>query len=296
MGEEYDPGEIMPDVNFTRRENRSMTNKPINPVDTVILQQLQTMGFSDDIDETPRRLIVSSTGQPKTGKSAWALTATDPIIYFDIDLGTEGVVGKFQQAGKKVYLYHIRVPKQKPQDFYLPMWKDLRTRVEKVYTLRKGTVVFDTTSETYELCRLARFGKLTQVQPHNYTEVNNEWRDFLRLAYDSPMNTIFIHKVKPVWVNVTDANGRLKSSKTNEFELAGFGEMNYAVQVNIIHRRKDTEEGTVFSIEIEDCRQTAGLAGMVIEGMPLPRGENRVGDPLCNFDMLLDLVHGPAPE
>ena len=259
--------------------------------DKIILGQLREMGLSDSLIETPRRLIVSSSGPTKTGKSNFPLTADGPIIYLDIDVGTEGVVGKFQESGKTIMVDHIRFPKDEKQDKYLEMWLGLKSRVLRAYSLSSGMVVWDTGTEAYELCRLARFGKLTQVQPHNYVEVNNEWRDLLRNAYDSKMNTVFIHKIKAVWVNSTDHNGRLKSTKTDKFALAGFSEMDYLSQINITHSRDDTEEGTVFSVHIVDCRQNPGIAGQTLHGLPLAVGENRVGDPLCNFEMLLSMVH-----
>ncbi len=264
----------------------------VRPTDQAILEQLKKDGFSDEYVETPRRLIVSSKGKSKTGKSAFALTALEPIIYIDIDIGTEGVVGKFQQAGKSVLRYEVRASKYATQDVYKLLWQDLKNKLTVAWSLRSGTVVLDTSTEAHELCRLARLGKLTQVQPHNYTEVNTEWRELLRIAYDSPMNTVFIHKMKAVWTNTVDNNGRTKGVKTNNFELAGFGEMDYLSQINIEHLREDNEESTIFSIHIEDSRHTPGLNGMTIAGMPLAKGEQRVGDPLCNFNMLLDLVHG----
>lgn len=264
-----------------------MTTKPapVNQAqsDQVVITQLKAMGFSDEYIVAPRRLIVSSAGREKTGKSNFALTAPEPIFYINIDIGTEGVVGKFQAAGKEVYVYDVRVPKEAKQDVYVPMWNDLKVRIQTAYKLKRGTLIHDTSTEEYELARLAKFGKLTQVMPHNYVEVNNEWRELLRLAYDSTMNTIFIHKMKPVWIN---------NARTKDYEVSGFGEMDYLSQVNLIHYREDTDDGTVFSAYIKDCRQNPGVAGQMLRGLALPRGESRVGDPLCNFEMLLSMVHG----
>jgi hypothetical protein len=58
--------------------------------------KLKSLGFSDAVVETPYRLIASVSGKEKTGKTHFALTAPEPIIFFNIDVGTEGVVGKFQ--------------------------------------------------------------------------------------------------------------------------------------------------------------------------------------------------------
>lgn len=257
--------------------------------DTKTITELKAMGFSDDYVETPRRLIISSSGREKTGKSTFALTGPPPIIYLNVDVGTEGVVSKFQDLGKQVLLYDIRVPKKtsttssEQQSVYLPLWTSTQNAVKKAYSLHEGTVVWDTATEIYELARLAKLGKLTQVMPHNYVEVNNEFRELLRVAYDSPMNTVFIHKVKPKWVG---------GNRTSEYEVAGFGDMDYLAQVNLIHYREQTDEGVVFSAYIKDCRQNTSVTGDVLRGMPLDDGEQRTVDPLCNFEMLLSMVHG----
>ena len=264
--------------------------------DDRILSELVRLGFSDALIAKPRRLIVSSSGADATGKTAWALTAPEPIVFFDIDLGMEGVAHKAQEEGKHIYRYQVRMRRQEKKDVYEALWTNLESRLKKAWGLKRGTVIIDTASEAFEIARLAAFGRLTQVQPHNYTQVNNEWRDLLTHAYDSRMNTIFIHKVKAVWLNTTDSKGQLKSIKTKDTEVAGFGEMNYLPQVNIVHLRQDDPTAdpptTTFSVAITKCRHSPSITGMVIEGLPLEQGDERAVDPLCNFNTLLDLVHG----
>lgn len=257
------------------------TTRPTPATDAAALGQLIALGFSDEVRPVPRRLIISSEGLEKSGKSHFALTGPDPIVYIDVDLGTEGVVEKFQAAGKKVLKYEVRIPKGESQEVYSTLWANVQQRLRKAYSLSQGTVVWDTCSELFELCRLARFGRLTQVQPHNYMQVNSEWRDFLRVAFDSPMNTDFIHKQKAVWLNTTGADGKLKSIKTREVELAGFAEMPYLAQVNLVHYRKQGENGVEFSVLIKDCRQNKDVIGEMLTG------------PMCDFGVLLGLVHGP---
>ena len=248
--------------------------------DQAVIAQLKTLGFSDGYVETPRRLIVSSEGREKTGKSHFAFTAPPPIILFDIDIGTEGVVGKFQDEGKCFLRYEIRVPREAKQEVYVPMWTNLKGLFKKVYALKQGTVVLDTATEAYELARLSHFGKLSQVQPHNYAEVNNEWRELLRTAYDSTLNTVLIHKMRAVWLNTTGSDGRSRSTKTDRFELSGFAEMGYLAQVNLTHYREDLEGGgTEFSAFVKDCRQNSRVNGTMLHGL------------MCDFGFLLALVH-----
>ena len=228
------------------------------------------MGFSDDAVERPYRLVASVSGREKTGKTHFALTAPEPIFFVNIDIGTEGVVDKFQKQGKKIYLYDVRVPRTGKQDIYVPMWENLKKIFEMVYKVGAGSVVVDTDTEAYELARLAKFGKLAQVMPQHYTEVNNEYREILRLAFDSSMNSIFLHKMKAKYVN---------NARTNEYEPSGFTDMEYSPQINILTYRDDTDEGSEFSAFIKDSRHNPNVNGEWLRG------------PLCNFEFLLSLVH-----
>lgn len=236
-----------------------------------ILAELRKMGFSDDVIERPYRLVASVNGREKTGKTHFGLTAPGPIFFINIDIGTEGVLDKFQAEGKKIYIYDVRVPRTASKDYYVPMWENLKNVFQKVYQAGVGSVVVDTDTEVYELARLAKFGKLTQVMPQHYTEVNNEYREVLRLAYDSPMNSIFIHKMKSKYVN---------NVRTSEYEPSGFSDMEYQSQVNIIMYREDTEEGPEFSAFIKDCRHNPNVNGELLSGE------------MCNFEFLLSLIHG----
>lgn len=248
------------------------TTKPAAPkIQALRADDLKALGFERPRTETPRRLIASVAGREKTGKTHLALTAPPPIIFFDVDIGTEGVVERFAIEGKEIWLYTIRVPKEDKQDLWKAMWEDAKAKLKKSYGIGKGTVVMDTGGEMYELCRLARFGKLTQVLPHNYVETNNEWREVMRWAYESPMNTIFIHKMKPKWVN---------NQRTSEYEVAGFGDIEYMTQINL-RTMGSTEDGKFTPrVFIKDCRQNPTLGGTTLE------------DSMCDFQFIIDAVHG----
>ena len=252
-----------------QKRNRRRNNMP--KVNEQIVKQLETMGFDDTIRERPRRLVASVDGMPKTGKTHFALTAPEPIFFINIDIGTEGVVDKFQAEGKRIYLYDVRVPRTASKEIWVPMWENLKKIFEKVYQVGAGSVVVDTDTEAYELARLAKFGKLVQVLPQHYAEVNNEYREVLRLAYDSAMNSIFIHKMKPKYIN---------NARTNEYEPSGMSDMEYNVQTNITMYREDTDEGPEFSAFIKDCRHN-----------PIVNGEWLKGE-MCSFEFLLSLIHG----
>lgn len=252
-----------------------MANTDANVADQVTIAQLKALGFSDELVVPKRRLICAVEGKELTGKTHFSLTADEPIIFFDVDIGTEGVVNKFQAEGKKVFIYHVRVPKNATQDKYTVLWSETKSRIQKAYSLSHGTVVWDTESEINELARLSHFGKLTQVQPYHYSEVNRELGDVLNWAYDSDMSSIFIRKVKPKWVN---------NARTNEMEGAGWGDMEYKCQVNLTLYREDGEGGPAFSLIIKKCRQNPNITGTVLR------------QPLNTFPFLVSMVHGAAAK
>lgn len=236
------------------------------------VQDLRALGFKDAPTQIPKRLITSVYGLEKSGKTHFALTAPEPIVYFDIDLGSEGVVEKFKRAGREILVWEVRVPKGEKQDIYESMWAEAKLRLTQAFSLGKGTVVIDTATEEYELNRLARFGKLTQVLPHNYVQVNTEWREVLRQAFDSGMNAIFIHKMKSKYV---------QNVRTSEYEISGFGEMGYLVQCNLRCSRQDFADGkqSYFALRVDDCRHNPAINGLQM-----------LGDAI-NFSALVEMVH-----
>jgi len=209
--------------------------------------------------ESPDRIILSVEGAEKQGKTHFALTAPGPTILFSLDIGEEGVVQKFSD----VYVMPMGGSNHEAEfsrfrSVYSEMLADKDVR----------TIVLDTATEVWELLRMARFGKLTQVMPYQYGPVNAEYRAMIREAYESDKNLILLHKVKAKYVN---------DKKTNEWERAGFADTGFLVQVNAMVYRDD--DGGEFNIYIRDCRKNPDLAGETLSG------------PLCNFEILSQMVN-----
>lgn len=232
-------------------------------------QQLkQQHGFVDADPSVQDRMIVSVRGLEKQGKTHFALTAPDPIAVFSLDIGTEGVVSKFKRDGKKIIIKDLSTGGD--ADEGEKVWEGFK----KAYSAclqdsQVKTVVIDTETELWELIRLARFGKLTQVMPYHYGPVNGEYRKVIREAYDSSKNLILLHKMKPKYVN---------DKRTNEYERAGFNDVGFLAQVNCQVYRDPVDEGGEFNLEILDCRQNADASGEVLSG------------PMASWDFLASTV------
>lgn len=224
---------------------------------------LVKLGFSLGAPKvTHRRLICAVDGLEKCGKTHFALSAPHPMVYFDVDIGTEGVIDTIQRPD--FYYKHIEldVPTNAPQGHIqekaLKLWKEFRTMYDGAIAIKPRTIVVDTATEAYDILRLAAFGKLTQVKAHHYGPVNAEFRDLIRTAYDSEVNLILIHRLKPEYVD---------DKATGALRRAGFGETGFMVQVNAT-LSKDIKLRTEdkFKMLVTDCRQNTMLEGEVFEG------------------------------
>ena len=70
------------------------------------LEDLKKSGWQDVIKLSPKRSIMSIEGLDKTGKSRLAMTAPEPIVYLDLDIGTEGVIEPMM-AQREILLYQV---------------------------------------------------------------------------------------------------------------------------------------------------------------------------------------------
>lgn len=205
--------------------------------------------------EPARRMVISLDGAPKDGRTHFCLTAPGPISLHSFDLGYEGVVEPFA-ATKDIYPFNYTVPMTtRLPGSGLTTLADPAARVweDFVYDFRAAveqmrTVVVDSMSVAWELCRLARLGKLTQVLPVQYTAVNAEFRQLVQFALAAPNkpNVIFIHRLKAEYKD---------DKKTGNFERAGFGDIDADVQSVLRTSRDYSKEGIdQFSVTIQECR------------------------------------------
>lgn len=230
-----------------------------------------------------RRLILNVEGLEKEGKTHFALTAPGPIRYHGFENGDEGVVQKFLAQGKKVKraMYALAGPDATPQemvDAADPVWGKFRSNFMSGLAEGRTTIV-DTGMGPWEILRMARFGKLTEIPPHFYGPVNAEWSSLYAYAYSSDSNLIMIHRQKEEWVNKA-SGGKMKGEKTGNWVIDGNKGTHYDTQVNL----RAFREGREFKMEIMSCRQNPDLDGMVLEG------------DMVNFQTIAQLVFPESDE
>ena len=235
-------------------------------------------GWINTVGPAPSRIIASIEGTDKTGKSHLALTAPRPIMYIDLDVGTEGVIHKFQ--GEDLMVYQVQQPErlgssQELMGRYGEIWTTVQDKISEALSMNEGTLIIDTFTEAYDICRLAHFGKMSQVQPHQYGVAYADLREIMRKVHMSKMSCILLHKMQ-------------NNFNTGEPEMKGWNDIPHQVQATLRTSREDTPDGPVFSAEVKACRQNAFLmgkhlyAGATVDPRGIPGG--------LNMQMLIGLV------
>lgn len=223
--------------------------------------------FVKATSEPSRRMIVSLDGLAKEGRTRFCCTAPGPISIHSFDNGYVGVVEDFADK-KDIYTFDYAVPLSARLpgsgltalvDPSVKVWtefvEDFRAALESM-----RTVVVDHGGAAWELCRLARLGKLTQVLPVQYTAVNAEFRQLIQLAISAPTkpNVIFIHRLKAEYKD---------DKKTGNFERSGFGDIGYDVETVLRTSRDYSKTGPEqFSLVIEECRARFAASGTKFVG------------------------------
>ena len=242
-------------------------------------KQLEAAGWHKPNFNVGRRLVLALDGEEKVGKTSFALKSTrEPIFLFNFNMGLEGILRNFRDkdlvicdlprggwiaqetSGEKEQLAEAR-------NAMLKFYKAYRYAIKT-----EGTIVMDTASELRELLRLARLGKLDQVQARYYGPVNAEERAILQMAKDQPnISFVAIHQLKDEYKNDKRTGGRVRH---------GAGDIGYLSDCTVVLSRNMADGVPEFTGTITECRYDTGLIGFEL-----------VGD-MCGFDTLLELVHG----
>jgi hypothetical protein len=214
------------------------------------LKKLSSLGF--DVEKgrkstvnTYKRLIIAVRAMEKCGKTRFGLTAPKPIMYLNFDRMIEEVV--LAELGinpdTDLFIKKIRVDSELPQDKHKEQWREVQEAI--LWALRESegirSIVVDTESEMWELARMSEFGKLTQVMPYLYTQLNSGYKFLLDQCDKHNVNVIFLQKLKKQYKNDTWAGG---------YEPAGFGKLKDIAQVNAEMYMVEDGEDEVFTLEI----------------------------------------------
>lgn len=205
-----------------------------NPTLAQIQQYLAQVGVTWEAGTIRPRLIIGVSGLDGCGKTEFGLSAPKRrgLIYLGTDIGTEGVIEKWQQrfpgviGGKE---FSLQLPSGQPNHEEIKklagaVWDDEAKTTAYVIASGASSVVIDAADEVYQHLTLARFGKAEQVPSQYWGIVQSEYLNLMRRAYDSFTNLILVHKVKKLYEG---------KNWTGRWERAGYPYTHNMVQIEL---------------------------------------------------------------
>ena len=195
-----------------------------------------------------RRLMIGTDGLSNTGKTEFALSAPGPGIALFLDRGCDSVIDNptppiTRQPDWAFKVISVPLATQTTQPRYLEYWRAFYEEYKKACDNKDcRTILLDGDSDSWELQRLAEFGKLTQIPPIMYTNVNAARRAMIARAWDTGKIIIATNKVRNEYKTVVDEQGNpvLKEGKesrekTGDLERQGFADQDYLWQIQLRH-------------------------------------------------------------
>ena len=241
------------------------------------------------------RVTVSGWGEPKKGKSHFALTFPEPIQAIEIgETGIEDLLPTFK--GKQITHTPLIMPVLSPE---VGDHQKLLTAFEKVLlaTVKQDsgyrTLVIDSASRLWRSVRLVMTAKSLEESVRrkgsqaDYELANDYFEQIIQLVRTKPdLNLVLLHRHRDVWRTQTDENGRDRSGATGEVEARDYKGIENMVQLVIKFdtgmrfdpRTKAEVESFMHTIQL--CRFNRNIQGMKVPNM--------------DYNLLMERVFGRA--
>lgn len=263
-------------------------------------------GFGPIPKTAKKRLLIGTEGASDTGKSEFALSAPGPGIMLMLDRMADGMLDNPTPPPTRNPNFAYKVIKvplvgTETQAKYLEYWTEFRTTFYRALDNPDcRTVIIDGDSDSWELQRLAEFGKLQQVPSIMYTAVNASRRALISRAWDSGKVVIATNKIKDIYVDKVNPqtglvekgnDGKPLRVKSGEAEAQGFGDTDYLWHIRLRHlykpERMNTASGKMdpaeWGVKILKCKANTQLKDTELWGED------------CNFRTLVELVYPKIP-
>lgn len=252
-----------------------------------------------------RRLMIGTDGLSDTGKTEFILSAPGPGLVIALDRNFDAMLKNEDPPPTRrddFYFKSISVPlaTAATQNEFLDYWRVFRKAFyEALANPQARTIGLDGDSDSWELQRLAEFGKLTQIPPILYTGVNSARRSLIARAWDSGKIVIATNKVKGEYIDKLKADGTIELNDSGkpvrvmngEYKRQGFEDQDYLWQIQIRHLFAPARTNIVtgkaipkqWGLRIMKCKANKDLEGTELWG----------GD--CNFAGLVQYVYPSIP-
>ena len=241
------------------------------------------------------RVTVSGWGEPKKGKSHFALTFPEPIQAIEIgETGIEDLLPTFK--GKQITHTPLIMPVLSPD---IGDHQKLLTAFEKVLlaTVKQDsgyrTLVIDSASRLWRSVRVVMTEKALEdsirrkKSQADYELANDYFEQIIQLVRQKPdLNLVLLHRHRDVWRTQMDENGRERSGATGEVEARDYKGIENMVQMVLKFNTgtrfdaRTKTQGESFMHTIQLCRFNRKLEGMVVPDM--------------DYNLLMERVFGRA--
>lgn len=211
-----------------------------------------------------RRLMIGTDGWPNTGKTEFILSAPGPGLILCLDRGFDAMLDNPRPPETRRNDFAFKViqrplPTQMEQKEYLQHWQAFYGEYRKALENADArTVGVDGDSDSWELQRLAEFGRITQVPALQYPNVNAARKAMIARAWDSGKIVIATNKIKDGYETKMNNAGKEVQIKTGKEERQGFSDWGYLWQLQIRHIRN----GSHFGLRILMCKADTQLEGL----------------------------------
>ena len=230
--------------------------------------------------ETFNRLIVSACalgGGGKTEFGAHAGPRDSPLVYLSIDPNNRAVVAKVMaETQREIILKEFRkLPmtisgrNDSVQDLAKEQWDNFCEANERIVqgdsplgdpedSRNRGTVVWDTATEFFDLAFIAEFGRTNQIQWYQRAPVNKVYADMIDAYRATPFNLVLLHRLKKQYAEQTKTvrGRRGEETKTERewtgaFEREGYNKMEFLIDTEV-HLTKDLDVAVETDADVGD--------------------------------------------
>lgn len=228
-------------------------------------------------------------GSRKCGKTTFGLSCPKPLIVFDFEDGVSVVERQYIPDPDRVTVVPIaepllNLPKATKPKNAKQVWGELLTAYNKyLEDSTVGTIVFDTFTAVWELCRNAYLGELQEGSPGRtsllqieYGEPNRRMKNLIVQGRLHKKLIVLVHHARNKYI----MNSKGESVQSNEPEPDGFKASGDLVDAVLFFTKDMVKMGDTTKkmpvVEIQDCRLVMAAEGLVL--------------PTPNYETLFNLI------
>lgn len=248
-----------------------------------------TDGFGPEPKPKYKHVLIGTDGPANSGKTEFSLSAPGPGIVICLDRGFDAMLDNQRPPPTRQTDFAFKVIKvplatQAAQPVYVEYWREFYKEYKAALNnVDARTVVLDGDSDSWELQRLAEFGKLTQIPSILYTGVNTARRAMIARAWDSGKIVIATNKIKKQYRTkykpdgtpmLQDSGKEVREWDGVTFDRQGFEDQEYLWNLQLRHLYKPASFNRVtkknypeqWGIRIIMCKVDRSLEGQELWG------------------------------